>query len=194
MQYGLTQNNLGTAYGTLAEVEDKAANCRKAIAAFEAALKVITRERFSHAVCHDPEQPWGCLLPPWRMVEDKAANCRKAIAAFEAALTVITRERFPMQYGLTQNNLGNAYRTLAEVEDKAANSHKAIAAYKAALTVYNPGALSHAVCHDPEQPGGCLRHPGDRWRTRRPTAIRPLPRMRRRLRSEPGSAFPCSMA
>ena len=46
MDYGMTQNNLGTAYGTLAQVEDKAANCRKAIAAFEAALAIYTPEEF----------------------------------------------------------------------------------------------------------------------------------------------------
>ena len=31
MQYGMTQNNLGNAYRKLAEVEDKVANCRKAL-------------------------------------------------------------------------------------------------------------------------------------------------------------------
>jgi tetratricopeptide (TPR) repeat protein len=66
----------------------------------------------------------------------KAAYMSLAIAAYEAALAVYTREHSPMDYGMTQNNLGNAYRTLAEVEDKAANCRKAIAAYEAALTVY----------------------------------------------------------
>jgi len=46
MDYGMTQNNLGTAYGTLGEVEDKVANCKKAIAAYEEALKVYTLEDF----------------------------------------------------------------------------------------------------------------------------------------------------
>jgi len=49
-------------------------------------------------------------------VENKAENCKKAIKAFEEALKVYTPERFPMDYAMTQNNLGNAYRTLAEVE------------------------------------------------------------------------------
>ena len=48
---------------------------------------------------------------------------------------VYSLERFPMDYAMTQNNLGNAYRTLAEVEDRAENCRKAIAAYGEALSV-----------------------------------------------------------
>jgi len=42
----MTQNNLGTAYRTLGEVEAKAENCKKAIKAYEEALKVFTKEEF----------------------------------------------------------------------------------------------------------------------------------------------------
>ena len=42
----MTQYNLGTAYGTLAEVEAKAQNCKKAITALKEALKVYTKEEF----------------------------------------------------------------------------------------------------------------------------------------------------
>ncbi len=134
VQYGMTQNNLGNAYGILAQVEDKAANSRKAITAYKAALTVYTRERFPMdygMTQNNLGNAYGTLA----QVEDKSANCRKAIAAYEAALTVYTRERFPMDYGMTQNNLGNAYGILAELEDKSANCRKAIAVYEAALTV-----------------------------------------------------------
>ena len=66
----------------------------------------------------------------------KAVYMSQAIAAYEQALSVFTLERFPMQYGTTQNNLGNAYSTLAEVEAKADNCKKAIAAYEQALSVF----------------------------------------------------------
>ena len=49
---------------------------------------------------------------------------------------VYTLKDFPMQYGMTQNNLRNAYLTLGEVEDKAANRRKAVAACNEALKVY----------------------------------------------------------
>jgi tetratricopeptide (TPR) repeat protein len=55
---------------------------------------------------------------------------------FQESLKVRTLEDFPMDYATTQNNLGNAYQTLAEVEDKAGNCKKAIQAFKEALSVY----------------------------------------------------------
>ncbi|TAK60152.1 MAG: hypothetical protein EPO24_06985, partial [Bacteroidetes bacterium] len=60
---------------------------------------------------------------------------KHAIRAYESALKVSTLEEFPMQYGTTQNNLGTAYRTLAEVEEKSANCKHAIRAYESALKV-----------------------------------------------------------
>ena len=42
----MTQNNIGNAYRTLAEVEDKAKNCKKAIEAYQNALKIFTEESY----------------------------------------------------------------------------------------------------------------------------------------------------
>lgn len=46
MDYATTQSNLGVAYGTLAQVQDKAENCNLAIKAYQEALKVYTLDRF----------------------------------------------------------------------------------------------------------------------------------------------------
>jgi len=46
MEYGMTQNNLGNAYSSLAEVEDKAGNCKRAVTAYREALSVYTEEQF----------------------------------------------------------------------------------------------------------------------------------------------------
>jgi tetratricopeptide (TPR) repeat protein len=89
--------------------------------------------------------------------QDKAENCKKAIGAYEEALKVYTLERFPMDYAMTQNNLGTAYWTLAEVEEKAENCKKAIGACQkeSPESVYS-GTLPHAIRHDPEQSWDCL--------------------------------------
>ncbi len=50
--------------GILAEVEDKAANCLKAIAAFEAALTVNTLERFPMQYAMTQNNLWDCLPHP----------------------------------------------------------------------------------------------------------------------------------
>jgi tetratricopeptide (TPR) repeat protein len=67
---------------------------------------------------------------------EKAEFMKMAIEAYEEALKVYTRDRYPMQYGTTQNNLGNTYKTLAEVEAKAENSKRAIEAHEKAMEVY----------------------------------------------------------
>lgn len=137
MQYGTTQNNLGNAYGTLAQVEEKAKNCRRAITAYEESLKVYTLKR----VPKDYAMTQNNLGVAYRTlaeveVEAKAKNCKRAITAYEEALKVYTQERFPMQYAMTQNNLGVAYATLAEVEEKAENCKKAIKTFEESLKVY----------------------------------------------------------
>ncbi|GAG65825.1 unnamed protein product, partial [marine sediment metagenome] len=43
---------------------------------------------------------------------------KEAIQAFQKALKVYTPEDFPVDYAMTQNNLGNAYHILAEIKDK----------------------------------------------------------------------------
>jgi len=135
MQYAITQINLGNAYRTLAEVEDKAENCKRAIKAHEESLIVFTLERFPKyyaANQNDLGNAYGILAE----VEDRAENCKRAIKVFEEALKVYTLKRSPRGYAITHNNLGNAYRTLAEVEDKAENCKKAIKAHEESLIVF----------------------------------------------------------
>jgi len=135
INYAMTQNNLGNAYRTLAEVESKAENCKKAIKAHYEALKVYILERFPmqySSTQNNLGNAYGTLAE----VEAKAENCKKAIAAYYEALKVRTVERFPMDCAMTQNNLGTAYSILGEVEAKAENCKKAINAYEEALKVY----------------------------------------------------------
>lgn len=67
---------------------------------------------------------------------NKKYYMKVSIAAYEEALKVYTLDRFPKDYAMTQNNLGNAYQTLAEVEDKAENCKKSISAFEEALNIF----------------------------------------------------------
>ncbi len=133
--YAMTQINLGTAYSTLAEVEDKASNCRAAITAFGEALTVYTLERLPMGYGMT-QNNLGNAYRTLAEIEEPASNCRAAISAYEKALTVRTPERFPMQYAMTQTNLGGAYKILAQVKDPVSNCQAAISAYEKALKVY----------------------------------------------------------
>ena len=55
------------------------------------------------------------------------------MVAYEAALEEWTRDRVPLDWAMTQNNLGTALRTLGERESGTARLEAAVAAYEAAL-------------------------------------------------------------
>lgn len=137
IDYGITQNNLGAAYNTLAEIEDNAANAKKAINAFNKALEVYTPDKSPM----DYGMTRNNLGNAYRIlaeIEGSAACAYKAVAAYNESLKVWTEDKYPADYAMTQNNLGAAYTTLSQIEDKAANAHKAITAYNETFKVYTP--------------------------------------------------------
>lgn len=71
------------------------------------------------------------------VVRDKEQNLLRAIKAYREALKVRALSTFPIGYAATQNNLGNAYASIAEVRDREQNLQGAIQAYREALKVYS---------------------------------------------------------
>jgi tetratricopeptide (TPR) repeat protein len=61
------------------------------------------------------------------------ARLEQAVGTYKAALEERTRDRVPLQWAMTQNNLGTALRSLGERESGTARLEQAVAAYKAAL-------------------------------------------------------------
>ena len=57
------------------------------------------------------------------------------MSAYRAALEEYTRERVPLDWAMTQNNLGIALRRLGERESGTARLQEAVAAFNACLTV-----------------------------------------------------------
>jgi tetratricopeptide (TPR) repeat protein len=67
------------------------------------------------------------------------------VTAYREALKEYTRERVPLQWAMTQNNLGNALTRLGERESGTARLEQAVEAYHAALEVLGPAAASYYV-------------------------------------------------
>jgi exonuclease VII small subunit len=59
-------------------------------------------------VGHDPEQPGQCALATLGERESGTARLEEAVDAYRAALEERTRERVPLDWAMTQNNLGAA--------------------------------------------------------------------------------------
>ncbi len=115
-----------------ASLGSRTLNLRRAIACFEAALRVYLERDF-------PEN-WAAtqnnLGTAWSDMPtgDRGENLRRAIACFEAALRVYNERDFPQDWAGTQNNLGTAWSNMP-TGDRDENLHRAIACYEAALRV-----------------------------------------------------------
>jgi len=124
-QWAKTLIDLGNAY-TERIRGDRSENLEQAIAAYQSALQVFTREAF-------PKQ-WAKTLINLgnaytkRIRGDRLENLEIAIAAYQSALQVFTREAFPEQWAKTLISLGNALHNTDRYEE-------AIKLYKEALNI-----------------------------------------------------------
>ena len=110
----MTQNNLGTAYWNL-PAADQAANLKQAIACYQAALQVYTREAFPvdwATTQHNLGLAYRNLP-----AADQAANLKQAIACFEAALQVFHLARIDYYVPIVSGNLETAKDALRKLED-----------------------------------------------------------------------------
>lgn len=116
----------------------KSRNIEIAIAGYQRALQVYTREEFPEEWAEVKnnlgiayrEYPGG----------NRADNLEAAIEAYQLALQVRTFERYPAKWAATQNNLGNAYRDRIRGV-RAENLELAINSYQLALQVWSPSYL-----------------------------------------------------
>jgi class 3 adenylate cyclase/predicted ATPase len=129
--WAASQNSLGIAYADL-PTGDRAENIAKAIARYQAALRVWTERDFPEAWALTQNNLGNAYgdLP----TGDRAENLASAIACYQAALRVRTERDFPAEWAMTQNNLGIAYGDLPTGE-RAENLANAIACFQAALRV-----------------------------------------------------------
>ncbi len=73
--------------------------------------------------------------------EEGTARLEEAVTVYLAALEVRTRDRLPLDWAMTQNNLGSALLRLGEREAVTARLEEAVTAHRAALEVYTRDRL-----------------------------------------------------
>jgi tetratricopeptide (TPR) repeat protein len=116
-----------------ASLGSRSLNIGRAIACYEAALRVYTEKEFPQnwAVVQDDLGIAWSSMP----TGDLAGNVGRAIACYEAALRVRAEKEFPQDWARTQNNLGAAWSTMP-TGDRGESLGRAIACYEAALRMY----------------------------------------------------------
>ncbi|MBX9253078.1 tetratricopeptide repeat protein [Desmonostoc muscorum CCALA 125] len=137
-QWAQIQNNLGIVYRDACGGQsqrlagDKAENLEKAIACYQNALSIRTREDFPELWAQTQMNLASAYRH--RLRGDAAENVEIAIAANQSALQVYTKQAFPTNWAEVHMNLANAY--LHRIHgDRSENLEKAIAAHKGALQV-----------------------------------------------------------
>ena len=86
----------------------------------------------------------------------------RAIETYREALKERTRERVPLDWAMTQNNLGNALQTLGGRESGTARLEEAVAAYRAALEEYTRERVPLQWAATQNNLGTALRTLGER--------------------------------
>lgn len=137
-QWAQVQNNLGIVYRDACGGQshrilgDKAENLEQAIACYQNALSIRTREDFPELWAQTQMNLASAYRH--RLRGDAAENVEIAIVANQSALQVYTKAAFPTNWAEVHMNLANAY--LHRIHgDRSENLEKAIAAHKSALQV-----------------------------------------------------------
>ena len=139
---------LWSAYSALAEVEDKVENCRLAIDACRAAIRIY--EGHSPAEHADAHKSLGYSFITLAEAVDKADNCRRAIDAYSVAMEYYTADLAPGEHAEILRDLAYAYITISEVEDREKWGRKALRAYKKASRIFEALSLELEAENDPE--------------------------------------------
>ena len=129
----MTQNNLGNALQTLGERESGTARLEEAVDRLPRRAAGTDARAGAARLGDDAEQPRQRACERSASARAGRRGWRRRSTAYRDALKERTRERVPLDWAMTQNNLGNALRTLGERESGTARLEEAVAAYRDAL-------------------------------------------------------------
>ena len=152
---GPVQLNLGAAFRSLAQYQERDSNNAKAVDYFEKA-KASLEKAWPTWSKNKGSQEYPLILIYLGSVynclagfKEPERNWELAVKYSEEALANLNKEKASSSYALLQFQLGHAFGSLADSNDSAADYQKAINSYQAALQVYNlqssPVEYSHTL-------------------------------------------------
>ncbi len=187
LQWATTQNGLGITFFRLGERESGSATFRRGGGGLSRSAEGIHARAGAAAMGHDAKQSRPCACEA-RRARYGTANLEEAVAAYREALKEWTRERAPLQWAMTQNNLGLALETLGERESGAAKLEEAVAAYREALKEWNARAGAARVGGTQNNLGIAFSRLGEREEQAGDVSRKQSPPIARRSRGRCGSA------
>ncbi|MGB7443676.1 MAG: tetratricopeptide repeat protein [Coleofasciculaceae cyanobacterium] len=159
--YGMIQNNLGAAYGDLAQYKDSVENLQLSIRAYEEALN-YRRAESEPLKYASTQNNLGTAY--WNLAQQVSSpeNLRASISAYSEALSYYDPHSAPLNWAMIQNNLGTAYWNLAQYERPEAWLKLAIFAYQDALKYRTLEAAPAAYAASQNNLGTAYWHLADR--------------------------------
>ena len=132
LQWAMTHNNLGNALLRLGERESGTAHSGRGSGGVSRCPTGVHARAGAAGLGRDPEQSGQCAVEVWGNANRGQRVWEDAVAAFRAALLQYASERVPLNWAMTQNNLGLAVEAGGtRVGDSA--SGESVAAFRAAL-------------------------------------------------------------
>jgi len=110
VQFAATQNNLGVAYRTLSDVENKARNCKRAVEAYESALIVYTLDQFPLQYATTKNNIAGAFTT-LAETEEAKTNGENAISYYKEAQLVFSNDKYPEYFEMIEDSI-NYVKTL----------------------------------------------------------------------------------
>lgn len=135
---GALQRALGNALVVLGGRDRGSERLEEAVAAYRAALELLTRERLPRQWASTLNN-MGVALRALGERESGPERHEQAVEAYRAALEVRTRESMPREWAATQINLGAALWMLGKREGDTGRLEQAVDAFRAALEVRTRG-------------------------------------------------------
>jgi tetratricopeptide (TPR) repeat protein len=144
--YAMIQNNLGSAYGDLAQYQDPAENLQQSVQAYQTALQYRSLQD-DPARYAATQNNLGTAC--WNLAQHQqpVLHLKQAIAAYQAALQFYTPEQEPMAYAMIQNNLGTTCWNLSQCIKPVPSSQRTASENPETLLKYAIVAYHNALAY-----------------------------------------------
>ena len=161
LDWAMTQNNLGNALSMLGRARERDGEARRGGRRLSRGAEGTNARARAARLGPDPEQSGQCAFDPWGAGE-RDGELEEAVAAYREALKECTRERVPLDWAMTQNNLGIALCEPWGAGERDGEAGRGSRRLSRGAEGIDPRARAARLGHDPDQSGQCAPILGER--------------------------------
>ena len=187
LQWAMTQINLGNALASARRAGERDGAARGGRRRLSRGLAGNDPRARAARLGHDPDESRHCA-PTLGERESGTARLEEAVAAYREALQELTRARVPLEWAMTQINLGNALTSARRAGERDGEARGGRRRLSRGLEGNDPRARAAPLGHDPDESRQCALERSASGRAARRGSRRPSPPIARPCRNGPASA------